>query len=161
MKKIYSILIILIACTIISCNDSSGSGSSEGYIDPGLTTPKPVSNKYWNISPAGQTCGPLKTCNAVIYQGNSQIGIAIDNGSSFNLKIYWTGNFGIGTHSPNNCTIKVRSGATEDFITTNNITITIAQHASEEGVFIITFTIPSVTIAGVTIASGTIHAYKY
>ena len=107
MRKIYSILIILIACTIISCNDSSGSGSSEGYVNPGFDR-KPVSQGWIGIT--GMTSG--SGSKAVMYQGPSQSGIAIDNGTQ-NLKIYWTGSFGTPPFTPNNCTIKLTTSGPE------------------------------------------------
>ena len=167
MKKIYSILIILTVCTIISCGNSSSGDSSHEFIDPKLDEEKAVSPaKAYNI--AGQSCGPNKTCNSVIYQGRSQVGIAVANSSGFNLKIYWTDD-SIPTSktlkaSPQNYTIKiVNSSKTYD---TPDGSMELEIEYVANNVYKITFitgtTIRAADSSFVTIGNNaTINAYKY
>lgn len=102
MKKI-TVLYILILFTgiILSCNDSSGGNSEEGYIDPGLSAKDISANKSYNLTMAtgGAKSASGSGAHAVIYQGElggiDYVGIAIDNFDNtpatdrFNLKIYW------------------------------------------------------------------------
>ena len=180
MKKIYYI-IILITGTIISCNNSSSGDYPEGYVDPGLVKRSDLSaaKGYNNIDVGCQDCPRIgvtsEACKAVIYQGTlnngiQYIGIAIDDDSGFNLKIYWTGDSTIPnskTLDPGNYFIKiVNSSGTYDSPTGSMVLDINNNPADPSGkVYEITFT-SGTTINGgttpVTINNGaTINAYLY
>jgi len=162
MKIIYSVLIILITCIIISCNNSSSDDGPTGYRDPGLT-PKDVStNKSFNNIAVGCVNRSGQTCKAVIYQGTPYVGIAIDDDSNFKLKIYWEGT--INTPMPitsNQYTIKVISSGIEYSTTSDPLNVTITPHVSDDKLLTIQFNSP-INLGGVTINNGaTINAFKY
>ena len=165
MKKIYSILLILIAGTIISFNNSSSDDSQTGYVDPGFDDPTkiPIPTTY-NIGGISTT----STSKAVICQGSvggkSQVGIAVDNGSGVNLKIYWEGTIStsaVGTYSPTQYTIKVISGGTP-YTSTDPLNIVITPNNPTDGIYNIQF-LSNISVGPVTINSSTsyINAYKY
>ncbi|MCL2154607.1 MAG: hypothetical protein FWH53_02965 [Leptospirales bacterium] len=174
MKKIYSILIILSVCVIISCNDSSSSNLPNEYTNPFTSPPaEPSSYKSFNnIGGGGFPDESGQSCKAVIYQGTlngtPQVGFAIEDNSGHKLKIYWDGS--IDTSSTNNIyklsneyTIKVLSGGTEHTTTSAPLDISIEPHTNPAavGIFTITFNSP-ILVGGVTINSAAIiNAYKY
>ena len=164
MKKIYSIAIILITFTIISCNNSSSKDLPDEYVNPGLTT-KDFQATTFTIN--GVSSAP--TPHAVIYQGTvnekSQVGIVADNGSNFNLKIYWDGNIASSTFpkSPSDYKIKVTSSGVEYTDTASSLNITITQVTPPVGkIYTIQFLSPIAITGSITINSGnTITAYMY
>ena len=173
MKKIYFILIILSACVIISCNDSSSDNLPNEYINPFASPPaEPSSYKSFNNIGGGFSNESGQSCKAVIYQGTlngtPQVGFAIEDNSGHKLKIYWDGS--IDTSSANNIyklsneyTIKVLSGGTEHTTTSAPLDISIEPHTNPAavGIFTITFN-SSILVGGVTINSGaTINAFRY
>ena len=155
MKKIYSLLIILFTCTIISCSDSSSSDLPNEYIDPFGNPPEtPNSAKSYYIAIDGSTKASTgypsgsPACKAVIYQGTSYTGIAVEDASgTFKLKIYWDSTIDTTTPIPSNqYTIKVLYSSGEYISTpsSGNLNITIAP--------------PTAGISNITI-SGPINLY--
>ena len=176
MKKIYSIAIILITFTIISCNNSSSKDLPDGYVNPGLTAKEISTDKGYNINIAGPPCSG-NTCNAVLFHGtvngNSQAGIVVDGGPGFNLKIYWDG--AIDTSAvdtldipPTEYTIKVISGAStyislkESPVAAGNLKIEITPNHPSDRIYTIQFQ-DSISISGTPIINNGnyIQAYKY
>ena len=168
MKKIYYIFIILITFTIISCNDSSSNDLPDEYIDPFSNAPAaPSLAKGYTITttPAFSpppSCGG-DTCKAIIYQGQSQSGIAVA-GSNFDLKIYWNG---IIATTISQYTIKINYN--NNVYTTDVISPSLAITDSGSGMFNIVLAAGSINIpisgAGsplsITINSMNINAFKY
>jgi hypothetical protein len=182
MKKIYSILIILIAGITISCNKSSSDDTPTGYVNPGFTPRTDLSaDKGYIINSAGTlySCGSApasgEACRAVIYQGTLNdtpyIGIAVDD-TGFKLKIYWSAE-DIPTDtteiSNDKYTIKVTAGSNNynsippDNIKASSLKIKITSPTTpEDKIYIIDFT-DDIIINGTTIISNgdQIKAYKY
>ena len=177
IKKFYSITIILITFTIISCSNSSSKDLPDEYVNPfekKVQTPQPTG---YTIN---GTTGP-STSHAVIYQGTindeSYVGIAADNGLSntakFNLKIYWKSNATIeGPHTLTygNYFIKIVDGLTTyDTIdtTTNSGNMKLDITAGTNNVYKIDFTqstkIKAADLSDITINDTTdfIDAFLY
>jgi len=170
MKKIYFILLILISSAIISCNNSSSGDLPEGFVDPFSSQPYvPNADKYSNIPGVG--CS-TKTCNAVIYQGSvdgrSQVGIAVYNSPTSNLKIYWDASAINSVNiPPTEYTIKVISSGIqyislkESPTATGNLNITITPNSPSDGIYTIAFN-GTINIGGFAINSThRIQANKY
>ena len=158
MKKICLILTIFIVCIIIACNKSSSDDPSFDFIDPRLDIEKDVSGaKGWNGITGIGACPSGKNCNAVIYIGATQVGFAIEDSSSNNLKIYWNGGLDI---FPTNAYTAISNGTTVPSV--NNLDITITQQdPPNDKIFQIKFN-AAITIGTIIIANGaTINAYQY
>ncbi len=155
MEKMSFLAILIFSLLItVSCNKSSSDDDSDnGYIDPGVETPKAINaNKAFTLNTVG-ICSASESCLAIIYQGKisgtSYVGIGVQNGSE-KLKIYWQAtSIPETTLSLSSCTV-VYNGTTASEVTITNVTF--SKHATN-GTYTITF-VDGFTAAGLTISSG-------
>ncbi|MFC1669392.1 hypothetical protein ACFL20_03315 [Spirochaetota bacterium] len=138
MKISVLILSLVSSIIILNCSTSTGGDSTVGFYDPGNLGSDVTDlneTKEFNFGSITESCTASEICNAIIYQGNGYVGIAVDDSHEanrtdrdFKLMVYWAAD-SIPTNVDLNTTqytIKIWKGSSVYTVATGNLNLTIS-----------------------------------